>query len=196
MGSRLTPPAPQPQAPEQPKAEAPCPWTLRVEIVKGRTLLTAQTGQEVQFRVSCDTLDLHSPRGDIKAAGNVQVDSEGMKGQCEQLSIAWQADQIVLEGNAVVKCQRDGQDMDLKAAKLSLRLSVPAHPGQPKVSSRTGEVRGATFLSRSKSVRGEYRTSRPREDGGRNVLQPVPADGGYDRYLGSDPPRRGSKNDE
>jgi hypothetical protein len=195
-----TPPAPQPQAPEQPKVEAPCPWTLRVEIVKGRTLLTAQTGQEVQFRVSCDTLDLQAPRGNIKAAGNVQVESDGLKGQCEQMSIAWQADQVVLEGNAVVKCQRDGQDMDLKAAKLSLRLSVPAQPSQPKVSVRPGEVRGATFLSRSKSVRGEYRTSRPRPAEGER-LQPVPADGGYDRYigsvpLGSEPPRRGSKSDE
>jgi hypothetical protein len=186
---------PQPQVGEQPKVEAPCPWTLRVEIVKGRTLLTAQSGQEVQFRVSCDTLDLQAPRGNIKAAGNVQVESDGLKGQCEQLSIAWQADQVVLEGNAVVKCQRDGQDMDLKAAKLSLRLSVPTHASQPKVSSRPGEVRGATFLSRSKSVRGEYRTTRPRPQEGER-LQPVPADGGYDRYLGSEPPRRGSKSDE
>jgi hypothetical protein len=191
-------PAPSPvKAVETAAVEGPCPWTLRVEIVKGRTLLTAQTGQEVQFRVSCDKLDLQAPRGNIKASGNVKVESDGLKGACELLSIAWQQDQVVLEGNAELKSQRDGQDMDLKAAKLSLRLSVPLSPGQPKVTTRAGEVRGATFLSRSKSARGEIRSTRPRPNStAPGALQPVPADGGYERYYGTEPPRRGSKLDE
>jgi hypothetical protein len=181
---------------DAPPVEGPCPWTLRVEIIKGRTLLTAQTGQEVQFRVSCDKLDLQAPRGTIKASGNVKVESEGLKGACEQLSIAWQQDQVVLEGNAELKSQRDGQDMDLKAAKLSLRLSVPLTPGQPKVTTRAYEVRGATFLSRSKSARGEVRNSRTSGGSTADRLQPVPSDGGYERYYGTEPPRRGSKIDE
>ncbi len=196
-----TPPATKPQTTEA--AEPPCPWTLRVEMVKGRTLLTAQTGQEVQFRIICDKLDVQSPKGNIQASGNVKVESEGMKGSCDQLTIAWQADQVVLQGNAELKCQREGQEVDLQAAKLTLRLSVSVRPEQPRASGRAGEVRGTTFLSRSKSLRGDHRTPRTRQvaPGWQtpepNVIQPTSGnrDGGYDRYLGAEPPRRSKVND-
>jgi hypothetical protein len=194
VGTPAPNPAPsggEPKKPE-PAAEGPCPWTLRVEIIKGRTLLTAQTGKEVQFRVDCDKLDLQAPRGCIQASGNVRVASDGLRGACEKLTIAWQKDQVVLEGTAELKCQRDGQEVDLKAAKLTLRLTVSARPEVTRGSGRPpGEVRGTTFLSRSKSAHGEVRTTRPRPDGsGRNVVQPVGGsnDGTYDRYPGNEPP--------
>ena len=68
------PPVPNPQPEKQgqlkaPAADVPCPWVLRVEIVKGRTLLAASTGKEIQFRVSCDRLDLAAPNGRIQAMG-------------------------------------------------------------------------------------------------------------------------------
>jgi hypothetical protein len=197
----VTPAVPPTTTPPPEAAEPPCPWTLRVEMVKGRTLLTAQTGKEVVFRVSCDKLDLQSPKGSIQASGNVKVESDGLKGSCDQLMIAWQADQVVLQGNAELKCQREGQEVDLQAAKLTLRLSVSARPEQPRASTRPGDVRGTTFLSRSKSLRGDHRTPRPQQvapgwqSPGRDGIQPTSgnSDGGYDRYLGAEPPRRGSK---
>jgi len=134
-----------------------CPWVLRVEIVKGRTLMTAQSGKDVQFRVSCDKLELQAPRGSILAAGNVSVSSEGLQGSCDQLTIAWQKDQVVLEGRAELKCHRDGQEVDLKAAKLSLRLSVP----------NGVEATGAGAVSRSK--RGTVIVRPSQEDAPREV---------------------------
>ncbi|MCI0464088.1 MAG: hypothetical protein L0Z62_44715 [Gemmataceae bacterium] len=131
------------QTTEPPAPDAPCPWVLRVEIIKGRTLMTAQTGKEVQFRVSCDKLELQAPRGSILASGNVTVASDGLDGSCDQLTIAWQADQVVLEGKAELKCRREGQEVDLKAARLSLRLSMSAQPE---------DLRKATSLMRGKAA--------------------------------------------
>jgi hypothetical protein len=167
-------------------------------MVKGRTVLTARSGQEVQFRVCCDKLDLQSPKGCIQASGNVTVQSDGLKGACEQLTIAWQADQVILQGNAELKCQREGQEVDLKAAKLTLRLSVTQRPEQPRVSSRPSDVRGTTFLSRSKPLRSDHRTPRPRPDSSGGNIQPTSgnSEGGYDRYLGNEPPRGARKIDD
>jgi hypothetical protein len=201
IGDPLSSPEPLNPAVEPKKqqpVEGPCPWTLRVEIVKGRTLLTAQTGKEVQFRVSCDKLDLQAPHGNIQASGNVRVASEGLQGACDKLMIAWQKDQVVLEGGAELKCQRDGQEVDLKAAKLTLRLTINGRPEVTRGVGRTGDVRGATFLSRSKSAHGEVRTNRLRPDSTRTTVQPAGGsdDGTYDRYPGNEPPRRGSKIDD
>lgn len=100
-----------------------CPWTLRIEIVDGKTLLTAQSGKEVQFRVQCEKLDLQTPTGCLDASGSVKLTSEGVEGTCDRLTITWQEDHVVLEGKAHLKCHRDGQNVELKAARLSLRLS-------------------------------------------------------------------------
>jgi hypothetical protein len=102
----------------------PCPWTLRLEIVKGKTRLTAAIGKKVQFRVICDKLNLQAPRGTIEALGEVKISSAGLEGTCDRLAIAWQEDRVVLDGKAQLKCQREGQDIELKAAQLSLRLSA------------------------------------------------------------------------
>jgi hypothetical protein len=148
----VAPIAPKPAAAAQPQVikDVQCPWVLRVEIVKGRTLMTASTGKEVQFRVSCDRLDLAAPNGRITAAGNVHVSSEGLEGSCEQLTIAWAEDRVTLEGQAELRTKRDGQDMDMKAAKLSLRLSV----------ARGEEPRGKRdLLERTTGVEMEGRTA-------------------------------------
>jgi hypothetical protein len=102
---------------------AVCPWTLRVAVIEGKTHLTAQSGKEVRFRVVCDQLNLQAPRGNIEAQGTVRLSSAGLDGSCDRLTICWQEDQVVLDGQAQLKCRRDGQDLELKAARLSLRLT-------------------------------------------------------------------------
>jgi hypothetical protein len=96
---------------------------LRIEIVKGRTLLTAETCKDVQFHLSCEHLNLTAPLGTIEAKGDVKLSSPGIDGTCDRLTISWQDDQVVLEGQAQMKCRRAGQDLELKSARLSLRLS-------------------------------------------------------------------------
>jgi hypothetical protein len=116
----------QPLIPEQAgriEPVAACPWNLRLAIVAGKTHLTAQTGKEVRFRVICDQLNLQAPRGTIAASGGVKLSSSGLEGTCDNLTISWQEDQVVLDGQAQLKCHREGQDLELKAAKLSLRLT-------------------------------------------------------------------------
>lgn len=102
----------------------PCPWTLRIELIKGRSHLTAQIKDEVQFRIRCDKLDLQAPRGNIRASGTVEILSEGLEATCDHLTIAWSEDAVLLDGQAHLKCRREGQNMEMKAPKLSLRLSV------------------------------------------------------------------------
>jgi hypothetical protein len=101
-----------------------CPWVLRVEIVKGRTQLTAETSKDVQFRLTCERLNLQAPKGSIEAQGAVKLSSPGIDGTCDRLTITWQNDQVVLEGKAQMKCHRNGQDLELQSERLSLRLSA------------------------------------------------------------------------
>jgi hypothetical protein len=129
-------------------APKPCPWTLRVALVDGKTHLTAQTGKEVRFRVVCDQLNLQAPCGNIEAQGTVKLASSGLEGSCDRLTISWQEDQVVLEGSAKLKCYREGQNVELKAARLSLRLT--RHSACEEVSKATHHVkhkgRGISFV--------------------------------------------------
>jgi hypothetical protein len=185
----LVAPAVPTQTTEPPAPDAPCPWVLRVEIVKGRTLMTAQSGKEVQFRVSCDKLDMQAPRGSILASGNVTVSSEGLEGSCHQLMIAWQADQVILEGKAELKCRREGQEVDLKASRLSLRLSVSHNPDEPRKASL---IRGKAatesrdWISRGKqgAVQGVRPVGTMPMDTNPGVVAPARATQTYDRYYG------------
>jgi hypothetical protein len=122
-----TPPVAVPQPATPPAAAAPvppCPWTLRMAIVEGRTQLEARNGKEVQFSVSCQQLELQAPRGSIQAQGDVKISGSGLDGCCERLTINWWCDHVLLEGHAQLKCLREGQDVELKADKLSLKLSA------------------------------------------------------------------------
>src|SRR5262249_3687571 len=140
VGSPPSPPGlpavPPPGANDKPQMPTPppeaaaaepmtCPWILRVEIAKGRTLLEARTRDEVKFRVECEKLNLQAPRGIIAAEGGVKIASTGLDGTCDKLAIIWTDDHVVLEGKSYLKCNRDGQEVELKAERLSLRLSAP-----------------------------------------------------------------------
>lgn len=102
---------------------ASSPWTFHLEVVEGRNNITAKIGKTVQFRVVCDKVDIQSPFGTIQAQGNVRVSSVGVEVMGETMTIQLQQDSMVLEGKAQMKCQRDGQEIELRSDRFSLRLS-------------------------------------------------------------------------
>jgi hypothetical protein len=106
-----------------PAVKAPgSPWNVELEIVDGRTRLTAQNGKDVKFTVSCDKLDMQTPRGRIEASGKVKVISDNLEGTCERLTISWQEDVVVLE-KVQLKCKLEGWAAELNAEQLRLRLN-------------------------------------------------------------------------
>ena len=114
------PPTPAPAPKPTPVV---CPWTFHLVILEGRTVLTAKTGEEVQFKVTCDRLDLKAPNGAIEASGAIQLNSAGIEGSAERLSIKLQEDRVVLDGKAHLSARRKGQQlMELQADRLSLRI--------------------------------------------------------------------------
>jgi hypothetical protein len=106
----------------KPTAIPPCPWNLSMEIVEGRTVLTARSGTDVQFKMSCDKLDLQAPRGRLDASGKVKITSDQLEGSCDKLTISWHEDVIVLE-KVQLKCKLEGYAAEMQAEQLRLRLS-------------------------------------------------------------------------
>jgi hypothetical protein len=102
---------------------ARCPWILKVETVQGRTLLTAAAGKNVQYRLSCEYLNVQAPNGSIEAQGTVKLSGVGMEVICDRLTISWQNDQVILEGHAQMTYRSAGQDLELAADRLSVRLT-------------------------------------------------------------------------
>jgi hypothetical protein len=109
-----------PAAPAPPPAV--CPWTFHLVVVEGRTVLTAKVGGEVQFKVTCDRLDLQAPNGAIQAAGAIKLTSAGLEGSSERLTINLREDRVILDGQAHLKARRQSQELELQAERLSLRL--------------------------------------------------------------------------
>jgi hypothetical protein len=107
--------------PAPPKV-APFPWVLRVEIVHGKTQLTAETSKGIHIRLMCDQLNLQAPQGMIEAKGGVKLSISGSEAMCERLMITWQDDRVTLEGKVQMKSVRDG--MEIRADHLNLRLSA------------------------------------------------------------------------
>jgi lipopolysaccharide export system protein LptA len=103
--------------------EVKCSWTLHLEVVKGRTILTARAGKEISFRVDCQRLELQAPQGSIQAVGDVKLASAALNGTSDRLTVSLQEDQIVLEGHASLTSARDGQSMEVKGERLSLRIA-------------------------------------------------------------------------
>jgi hypothetical protein len=95
-----------------------------MEIVRGRTQLEARIGQEVQFRVTSAQLSIEAPRGCLNARGDVKITGSDLDGSCDGLTINWQDDHVFLEGKAHLKCLRNGQDVELNAERLSVKLST------------------------------------------------------------------------
>jgi hypothetical protein len=126
-----------PQSPssvQQPKVApepvAVCPWNLSVEIVDGRTHLTAKTGSDVQFKIICEKLELQTPRGSITASGKVMIASDSVEGVCDRLTISWHDEAVVLD-KVQMKCKLEGNEAELQADQLRLRLSRFVEVVQP-----------------------------------------------------------------
>ena len=115
-----TPPAATPAG----AVAVPCPWTLRVEIVKGRPQLEARIGKEVQFRIDCERLNLQAPEGTIVAQGSIKVSASDLEGVCDRLTINWQEDRLILEKEVRLKCHKEGQEVELTGERLTVKLTA------------------------------------------------------------------------
>jgi hypothetical protein len=111
------PPAPPPTPPA-------CAWTFQVAIVKGRTMLEARIGDDVQFTISCDRLEMKTPAGSIQAEGDVKVKGTNIEGTCKKLILLWSDERVQLEGCVKLKCKQEGQNVDLTGEQLSIKLAV------------------------------------------------------------------------
>lgn len=121
----LASPMPTPQAEvKKPEPTRPCPWKLRLEIIKGRTHLTARTDKGAEFLIRCDELNMKRPLGNIEAIGKVEIITRGHEGKCDKLAISWQEDRVELQGHASWKSRHQGETLELNASQLSLRLSA------------------------------------------------------------------------
>lgn len=123
---RVPPPVPSspPSTPPSTAAPVACPWTLHLEIVEGRTQIEARSGNEVHFQVSCARLDLQAPHGCLQAQGTVKVSGAGLEGTCDRLTISWDHNKVLLEGNVHLSCHKEGQEVELAADRLSVRLNT------------------------------------------------------------------------
>jgi hypothetical protein len=109
-----------------------CPWDLTVKIVDGRSQLTVADGRAVKLTIVCDKLDVKAPAGAIQAAGQVVVQSEGLSGICDALSISWQEAAVQLV-NARLSCQMDGRDVVLQGPVMQVQLTRPDENRKPTV---------------------------------------------------------------
>src|SRR5262249_7323598 len=83
------PAPPKPTPNPDPRPAPGCPGNLTVEIIDGRTHLTAQNGREVKFPISCEKLDIQTPGGAIHASGKVKLGTDNLEGGCDRLTISW-----------------------------------------------------------------------------------------------------------
>jgi hypothetical protein len=113
-----------PQAVALPKNS---PWSLNVVMVDGQTIVTATVNKKHEFKILCQTLDLQTGKGTLKASGKVRISGDALNGTCEHVSIALLADRLLLEGKALVNIDRSAANssdsFELKGETLNLRIS-------------------------------------------------------------------------
>jgi hypothetical protein len=102
---------------------APFPWSVALEIIDGRTHLKLHNGKDMKLTVSCDKLDVQTPRGRIEASGKVKFTSDNIEGTCERLTISWQEEDVVVLEKVQLKCKLEGQAAEVAALQLRLRLN-------------------------------------------------------------------------
>jgi hypothetical protein len=113
------------------------PWTFHLEIVDGKNVVIAKVGKTVSFRVVCEKVELQSPQGHIQATGSVKITSQALEASSDRLTIQLQDEAVLLEGAANLKCQHEGQELELRSDRFSLKLSE-IHQG------KTSAAPGAT----------------------------------------------------
>jgi hypothetical protein len=97
---------------------------VNVKLVDGMTQLEARSDDNGHFRVTCRQLNLQSPNGTVQAQGEVKVSGSDLNGTCDTLTISWQKESILMEGKVHLKCPKDGQEIELDADRLSIKLST------------------------------------------------------------------------
>jgi hypothetical protein len=117
-----TPKAAEANVPAAPAKEASSPWTFHLVVVQGRNVLTAKVGGEVKFKITCDRMEMQAPHGAIQATGSIKLTSPGLEGTSERLTINLQDDRVILDGRTHLHARREGQEMELEADRLSLRM--------------------------------------------------------------------------
>ena len=122
---------PNPPVVEQVARIKDCPWSLRVEMRDGQTIVSARVNKKHEFKIVCQSLDLQTGKSTLKATGKVQIIGDKLSGACEHLSISLLEDRLVLEGGAQVTIQKISANVsseraasfELKGATLDLRIS-------------------------------------------------------------------------
>ncbi len=195
--SRLSPmtpkePAARPLSPMQPIVDQVaklknCPWSLQVDMVDGRTVVTATVNKKHEFRIACEKLDLQTGNGTLKASGKVQISSDAMNGACEHLEIPLMEDRLVLEGGAEVRIANDAANIsnvkqaafELKSQTLNMRISeLPSG----KVAQAGWNVPPAS-LPKSIAVDGNYpATNTPGSPASRFYIGEAPLTGPWTGY--------------
>lgn len=99
----------------------PCPWSLSVKIVNGRTHLTAQNGDEIKFTIVCDGLNVETPNGRIVANGTVGLKSASLEGSCDKLTLSWLDEEVVMT-KVSLRCNLDQQVAEMHGEQLRLTL--------------------------------------------------------------------------
>jgi hypothetical protein len=100
-------------------------WTITVHMKDGKTMLIARArSKDVEFRVQCDAVDLQSPNGSIQARGNVKITAPQLEAASQGLTIQLHDDRLVLDGQAQVTQRGDGQELELRGERLTLRLLI------------------------------------------------------------------------
>jgi hypothetical protein len=100
------------------------PWSFHIAVVDGRTRLEARAGADIQLTVTSDHLAMQTPQGNLQATGNVHVVGPHVEGTCDSLTLAWSDEHVSLAGKVSLKCQQNGQDVDLSGEKLTIKLAA------------------------------------------------------------------------
>jgi hypothetical protein len=67
---------------------------------------------------------MQTPKGNLQASGSVQFTGPNVEGTCDKLTLRWPDENVCLEGNVHLKCQQNGQDVDLTGEKLTIKLAA------------------------------------------------------------------------
>jgi hypothetical protein len=107
-----------------------CPWSLQIEVIDGQTIVTATVNKKHEFKIVCQSLDLQTGKGTLKASGKVQITGDMMSASCDSLAIPLMEDRLLLEGAAQVSIQKNSTvsterpaRFELKGDRFDLRVS-------------------------------------------------------------------------
>ena len=143
-----------PRIAEQAVRQKDSPWSLHVEMIDGQTIVTAMVNKKHEFKIVCQSLDLQTGKGTLKATGKVQISGDMLNGSCDALAISLLEDRLILEGSAAVTIQKIATTVsDTKPAAFELKGD--------KLDLRISELQSSRFLQ----------TSRPRVHIDENVRQ-------------------------